>query len=117
MNKSKLQFAIASFVKNKKANIAYYNDGIALPDGYPSLRNDKCLFYRYKNHTKEFIDNELGINEYRCVKMAATSLFMSVLNVGRNSLSIMQKKKDFIALHVMLILLPTIIIFAIIAEA
>ncbi|MBO4870249.1 MAG: hypothetical protein J5585_11115 [Clostridia bacterium] len=44
------------------------NDGIALPDGYPSLRNEKYLFYRYKNHAKEFIENELGINEYRCVK-------------------------------------------------
>lgn len=44
------------------------NDGIALPDGYPSLRNEKYLFYRYKHHAKEFIENELGINEYRCVK-------------------------------------------------
>ena len=44
------------------------NDGIALPDGYPSLRNEKYLFYRYKNHAKEYIENELGINEYRCVK-------------------------------------------------
>ncbi len=44
------------------------NDGIALPDGYSSLRNEKYLFYRYKNHAKEYIENELGINEYRCVK-------------------------------------------------
>lgn len=44
------------------------NDGIALPDGYPSLRNEEYLFYRYKNRAKEYIENELGINEYRCVK-------------------------------------------------
>ena len=44
------------------------NDGIALPDGYQSLRNEKYLFYRYKNRSKEYIENELGINEYRCVK-------------------------------------------------
>ena len=44
------------------------NDGIALPDGYPSLRNEKYLFYRYKHHAKDYIENELGINEYRCVK-------------------------------------------------
>ena len=29
MNKSKIQFAIASFVKNKKNNAAYYNDNWA----------------------------------------------------------------------------------------
>ena len=44
------------------------NDGIALPDGYPSLRNEKYLFYRYKHHAKDYIETELGINEYRCVK-------------------------------------------------
>ena len=44
------------------------NDGITLPDGYQSLRNEKYLFYRYKNRAKEYIENELGINEYRCVK-------------------------------------------------
>ena len=44
------------------------NDGITLPDGYSSLRNEKYLFYRYKNHAKDYIENELGINEYRCEK-------------------------------------------------
>ena len=44
------------------------NDGIALPDGYPSLRNEKYLFYRYKNHANDYVENELGISKYRCVK-------------------------------------------------
>lgn len=44
------------------------NDGIALPDGYTSLRNEKYLFYQYKNHAKDYIENELGINEYSYVK-------------------------------------------------
>lgn len=44
------------------------NDGITPPDGYPSLRNDNYLFYRYKNNANDYVENELGINEYRCVK-------------------------------------------------
>lgn len=44
------------------------NEGIALPEGYPSLRNEEYLFYRYKNHAKDFIENELEISEYQCVK-------------------------------------------------
>lgn len=39
MNESKLQFAIASFVKNKKANAAYYNDNWA-------ERNDRKSYYQ-----------------------------------------------------------------------
>lgn len=46
----------------------YENDGIALPDGYPSLRNENFLFYRYKGCAKAYVENELGINEYRYVK-------------------------------------------------
>lgn len=46
----------------------YENDGISLPDGYPSLRNVKYLFYRYKGCANEYVENELGINAYRCVK-------------------------------------------------
>lgn len=46
----------------------YENDGIALPDGYPSLRNEKYLFYRYKGCAKDYVENELEISEYRCVK-------------------------------------------------
>lgn len=47
MNKSKLQFAIASFVKNKNANIAYYNDNWAERNErkayYQSFTKDKLL--------------------------------------------------------------------------
>ena len=46
----------------------YENDGIEFPTGYPSLRNDKYLFYRYKNHAKDYVENELRINEYQCAK-------------------------------------------------
>ncbi|WP_369297403.1 hypothetical protein [uncultured Neglectibacter sp.] len=44
------------------------NDGIEPPEGYTSLRNDKYLFYRYKGHADDYIENELGISAYRCVK-------------------------------------------------
>lgn len=44
------------------------NDGIELPDGYPSLRNEKYIFYRYKGCAKDYVENELKISEYRCVK-------------------------------------------------
>ena len=46
----------------------YINYGIELPDGYVSLRNDNFLFYRYKYNAKAYVENELGINEYQCIK-------------------------------------------------
>ena len=42
------------------------NDGISPPDGYPSLRNEKYLFFRYKNHADDYIENELCISAYEC---------------------------------------------------
>lgn len=44
------------------------NDGIQPPDGYPSLRNEKYLFYRYRAHADDYVENELGISAYRCGK-------------------------------------------------
>lgn len=44
------------------------NDGIEPPEGYLSLRNEKYLFYRYKDHAADFVENELGISAYRCGK-------------------------------------------------
>lgn len=44
------------------------NDGIEFPVGYLSLRNENYLFYRYKNHAEDYIENELGISSYECGK-------------------------------------------------
>lgn len=44
------------------------NDGIEPPAGYPSLRNEKYLFYRYKDHADDYVESELGISAYRCGK-------------------------------------------------
>lgn len=44
------------------------NDGVEPPDGYPSLRNEKYLFYRYKDHADDYVESELGISAYRCGK-------------------------------------------------
>ena len=44
------------------------NDGIEPPEGYPSLRNEKYLFYRYKDHADDYVENELGISAYECGK-------------------------------------------------
>ena len=44
------------------------NYGIEAPEGLLGLRDESYLFYRYKNKAKDYVENELGINEYRCVK-------------------------------------------------
>ena len=44
------------------------NDGIEPPEGYLSLRNEKYLFFRYKGNATQYVENELGISEYGCVK-------------------------------------------------
>ena len=44
------------------------NYGIEAPEGLLSLRDDNYLYYRYKNNAKDYVENELGISEYRCVK-------------------------------------------------
>ena len=64
----------------------YENDGITLPDGYPSLRNEKYLFYRYKGCAKDYVENELGINEYRCVKDGGEFPVYDCLECGEEQL-------------------------------
>lgn len=44
------------------------NIGIAAPDTYESLRDEKYLFWRYENDAAAYVENELGINAYKCVK-------------------------------------------------
>lgn len=44
------------------------NYGIEAPEGLLGLRDENYLYYRYKNSAKDFVENELGISEYRCVK-------------------------------------------------
>lgn len=61
------------YLKMRKEHCAFIefcieNYGIDPPEGFSALRDDNYLFYRYKNDAKDYIENELGINEYRCVK-------------------------------------------------
>lgn len=44
------------------------NDGIEPPVAYNSLRNEKYLYFRYRDKADNFITNELGIDIYRCIK-------------------------------------------------
>ena len=44
------------------------NDGILEPSGYVSLRNQKYLYYKYKDKADEYIENELKISAYECAK-------------------------------------------------
>ena len=44
------------------------NDGIEPPEGYPSLRNEKYLFFRYNGNATQYVENELGISAYACAK-------------------------------------------------
>lgn len=44
------------------------NDGIEVPAGYAALRDQAYLFYRYHDKASDYVENELGIKEYRCVK-------------------------------------------------
>ncbi len=57
MNKSKLQSAIAAFVKNKKANAAYYDDNWA-------ERNERKAYYQSFNKDKLLAMTEEGFLEY-----------------------------------------------------
>lgn len=61
------------YLKMRKAHCAFIefcieNYGIEAPEGLLSLRDDNYLYYRYKNNAKDYVENELGISEYRCVK-------------------------------------------------
>ena len=44
------------------------NDGISEPSGYVSLRNQKYLYYKYKDKADEYIENELKISAFECAK-------------------------------------------------
>ena len=62
------------------------NDGIEPPDGYPSLRNEAYLFFRYRYDAKGYIENELGISEYRCAKQGGEFPLYDCLNCGEHQL-------------------------------
>lgn len=44
------------------------NNGVEPPEGYGALRDEAYLFYRYKDHASDYVENELGISSYRCGK-------------------------------------------------
>lgn len=44
------------------------NNGTNIPDGYSSLRNAAYLHYKYQDKANEYVEDELGINAYRCEK-------------------------------------------------
>ena len=48
------------------------NMSIEEPENYTSLRDLAYLNYRYKGNAKGFVENELGINEFQCVKDGGT---------------------------------------------
>ena len=57
----------------RKAHCAFIehcidNIGIEVPDAYESLRDEKYLFWRYENYAAAYVENELEIDEYSCVK-------------------------------------------------
>lgn len=60
------------------------NYGIFLPDGYLSLRNRKYLYYRYKEHADDFVENELGISAYKCAKAGDVFPVFDCPNCGEN---------------------------------
>ncbi len=47
------------------------NMGNEEPACYSDLRNEAFLFYKYKDNAAEYVENELGINAYRCGKEGA----------------------------------------------
>jgi len=44
------------------------NYGIEAPDGLPGLRDMNYLYYRYMNRAEDYVENEIGITAYECVK-------------------------------------------------
>lgn len=59
--------------KIKKVHCAFIeycieNDGIEPPETYSVLRDEAYLYYRYEGLAKEYVEKELGINEYICIK-------------------------------------------------
>lgn len=52
------------------AFIEYCMDNYAIPesDGYEALKNEAYLYYKYHENAEEYIENELGISGYSCVK-------------------------------------------------
>ncbi len=63
------------------------NDGVEPPDGYPSLRNEKYLFYRYKDHADDYVQSELGISAYRCGKEGGEFPVYECPNCGEEQLA------------------------------
>lgn len=71
------------------------NDGIDFPDGYPSLRNENYLFYRYKNNANKYVEKELGISEYRCVKEGGEFPLYECPECGEEQLAYDEKNGKF----------------------
>lgn len=59
-----------SFRKVHCAFIEYCLDniGVEAPEQYESLRDQTYLFWKYENNAAAYVENELGIDEYSCVK-------------------------------------------------
>lgn len=62
------------------------NYGIETPEGLHGLRDDKYLYYRYKNDARAYVENKLGINEYRCVKEGGEFPLYECPNCGEDQL-------------------------------
>lgn len=62
------------------------NEGINIPDGFSALRDEEYLHYRYEGNAKAYVENELGISEYRCAKQGGEFPLYDCLNCGEHQL-------------------------------
>lgn len=63
------------------------NEGISIPGSFSALRDEEYLHYRYKGNAKAYVENELGISEYRCVKEGGEFPLYDCLNCGEHQLA------------------------------
>lgn len=77
------------YSKVKKVHCAFIeycieNDGIEPPETYSTLRDKEYLYYRYEGRAKEYVQSELGINEYACVKDGGEFPVYDCIECGAN---------------------------------
>lgn len=63
------------------------NNGTNVPDGYSSLRNAAYLHYKYQDKANEYVEDELGINAYRCEKDGGEFPVYECLECGHDQLA------------------------------
>ena len=56
------------------------------PDNFSDLINEDYLYFKYKDRAEEYIENELGISHYRCVKDGGEFPLYKCLECGSGQL-------------------------------